>query len=567
MNKEYFIARKLHQGKNEDKKVSGPIIRISRLSITIAMIVNIITIAVVTGFQNQVKEKVTGFGAHATLLKAGEFSSFESSPIVFDPILVHLIDSLPEVKSISPFAYKPALLQSSPDTVWYATSIGDTFQVQQQIQGVVMKGLSPENDWSFFDKHLINGRLPHFHDTLSTPEILVSQKIANELQIDLDERLSTFFIKSQPIKSPQRVVGIFETGLEEFDKQVVFGDLRIVQEMNDWGIQAAIRIADTLTKEGQLIIYGDVRGGNGNYKYDWGEGFETSKGFTYCDAKDTVIRLIAGDYWRYAQREEDDTMIPDTAYLSIKVKGNKTLPCFNEKLSDRKINRTFLNDTGTHFKLHFAGGKSYEIEYLDGKGTANHYVGGYEIVVNEFENLATIASKIKRLITYNPTLDLAVEYRIKTIEEEQEDVFVWLSFLDLNVVIILVLMLLVSSINMGSGLLVLILTKTQVIGLLKAIGATNWSIRKIFLHQAFFILLKSIILGNVVGLLLCWLQQTFQIVPLNPEVYYLNTVPIEINLLPILVLNMGTLIFCLGALIIPSYVITKITPQKAIRFQ
>jgi len=567
MNKEYFIARKIHQGSSEDKKVSRPIIRISKLSITLAMIVNIITIAVVTGFQNQVKEKVTGFGAHATILRAGDLSVFESSPFVFDSLLYNTIDTLQEVHSISPFAYKPALLQSSPDTVWYSINQADTFQVQQQIHGLVMKGVGTSFDWSFFEKHIVSGRLPRFHDSIAVPEILISSQVAQDLQIELNDHIRTFFIKKQPVKIPQKVVGIFETGLEEFDRKVIFGDLKQVQKMNDWGIQTTIRIADTITKNGQLVIYGDVRGGNGNYKYDWGEGFETAKGFTFCAARDTTIRLIAGDYWRNISKKEDDTMLPDTAFLEIKVLGNKTLPCYLENLETNKIKKTFLDELGLHFRIDFYGGKSYEVKYLDGNGSSNRYIGGFEVVFNDFSALTSTTEKIKKLITFNPLLNLQHEFRIRNIEEDQVDIFVWLSFLDLNVLIILVLMILVSTINMGSGLLVLILTKTQTIGLLKAIGASNWSIRKIFLHQAVFILLKSMLYGNIIGLGLCFLQMQFNLIPLNPEVYYLNTVPIELHFFPILFLNLGTLILCTAALMIPSYVITRISPQKAIRFQ
>ena len=119
---------------------------------------------------------------------------------------------------------------------------------------------------------------------------------------------------------------------------------------------------------------------------------------------------------------------------------------------------------------------------------------------------------------------------------------------------------------MGSGLLVLIITKTQLIGLLKAIGATNWTIRKIFLHQAIFIIVKGMIIGNIVGISICLLQKHFNLIPLNPEVYYLNAVPIELNFWYILLLNLGTLGLCSAVLIIPSYVVTKISPIKALKF-
>ena len=119
---------------------------------------------------------------------------------------------------------------------------------------------------------------------------------------------------------------------------------------------------------------------------------------------------------------------------------------------------------------------------------------------------------------------------------------------------------------MGSALLVLILVRTNFIGLMKAIGATNWSIRKIFLIQASFLIIRGMILGNVIGLGLLGLQYYFGIIKLNPEVYYLHKVPVELSFWSWLILNVGTLIICVSALIIPSIAITRISPVKAIRF-
>jgi lipoprotein-releasing system permease protein len=128
-------------------------------------------------------------------------------------------------------------------------------------------------------------------------------------------------------------------------------------------------------------------------------------------------------------------------------------------------------------------------------------------------------------------------------------------------------MILIGIINMGSTLLVMILVRTNFIGLLKSIGANDWSIRKLFLIQAGFLIVRGMFYGNVIGLLICGLQYFFHIIRLNPEVYYLNSVPIELSVTSWLALNVVTLIVCLGALIIPSIVIAKISPVKAIRFQ
>lgn len=119
---------------------------------------------------------------------------------------------------------------------------------------------------------------------------------------------------------------------------------------------------------------------------------------------------------------------------------------------------------------------------------------------------------------------------------------------------------------MGSALLVMILLKTPMIGLLKSIGASSWSIRKIFLYQVSVLILKGMFWGNLIGVGLCFLQKYFQIIKLNPEVYYLNAVPIELNFFSILLINLLTLVVCVFAMIIPSYVITRISPSKSIRF-
>lgn len=565
MNLAYFIANRINNSKNEDKKVSKPIIRISKISIVLAIVVNIVTIAVVTGFQNQIKDKVTGFGAHATVLKAGEQSAFETSPIIRDTALYREIRKIDGVKNIQEFAYKPAMLQSAPDTVFYKSEILDTFQVQQEIQGIVVKGVGTDFNWEFFQKHLKSGEIPIYHKETISNHILISKRVARDLNIEVGDRVSTFFVKNNPIKDFYTIAGIFETGLEEFDRQVVIGDIRKVQQLNDWGVQARIRIADTINKEGQLIIYGDVSGGNGNYRYDWGEGFDTPRGFTYCDIKDTTIRLIVSDYWMFVDEEDDDNAVPDTAYLDIKVSGMKTLPCFPKNTFENKIQFDYLNDDGTQFAVDMLGGKRYEFTLRDGKGSADYYVGGYEVIMNSLDDLSETTRAIRKQVVYSQG-DLAYDYRVITIEEDQREIFLWLSFLDLNVLIILVLMILVSTINMGSGLLVLIITKTSLIGLLKALGATNWTIRKIFLHQASLIVLKAMLWGNIIGIGLCYLQLHFTLIPLNPEIYYLNAVPIELNFLHILLLNIGTLILCIAALIVPSWVVTKISPIKAIKF-
>jgi lipoprotein-releasing system permease protein len=150
--------------------------------------------------------------------------------------------------------------------------------------------------------------------------------------------------------------------------------------------------------------------------------------------------------------------------------------------------------------------------------------------------------------------------------DTENDLFAWLSFLDYNVYIIIFLMLLIGVINVGSAMLVLIVVRTSLIGMLKAMGARDWSIRKLFLYQAAFLIGRGLLYGNIVGFSLCYIQLKFSVLTLDPVVYYLDKVPIEINLLSWLLVNLITFAVCMVSLIVPSYVVTKISPTKAIRF-
>ncbi|NBY39909.1 MAG: FtsX-like permease family protein [Flavobacteriia bacterium] len=156
--------------------------------------------------------------------------------------------------------------------------------------------------------------------------------------------------------------------------------------------------------------------------------------------------------------------------------------------------------------------------------------------------------------------------RVLSIFDLEQDLFNWLGFLDINVAIIIILMLIIGIINMGSALLVLIVIRTQFIGLMKAMGAKNKTIRRIFLMQAGYLIGRGMLIGNVIGISLYALQKYTHVLTLNPEVYYLDSVPVELNLLHFLLLNAGTFLVCMTALLLPSMVITGIRPVRAIKF-
>ncbi len=548
----------------QGKKVSKPIVRISVISIALAVIVNLITLAVVTGFQQEVRQKVSGFGSHIVIMSAGENSVYESEPIRKEQNFVSTLAKDPAIASINPVAYKPVLFQSGKQELNYTLADGtDTTESQYQVHGAVIKGVDTSFNWAFFEQHLIDGTLPDFSSDSTDDHIVISKKLAKDLQFEVGETVGAFFVRNQPVKRNYKVVGIYETGLDEFDKQIVLGKLSTVQELNDWGIHANIDLMDSLV-DGQIIVRAQVSGGNGNYRYDWGDGFNGYSGLIMCPTEDTTIRLIASDYWSNLSTPIEETTLPDTAFITIKVKGDKFTPCSFELNEVDVLEKNYLDETGNHFEI-TSGNKTFEIQITPGKGSSDHYIGAYEMMVTDWDQLETTLTSVQRMVDLKPTPFDEI-LMTSSIMENQRDIFVWLGFLDINVAIILVLMILIGIINMGSALLVLILIRSNFIGMMKAIGANNWSIRKIFLYQAGFLIGRGMIIGNVIGLGFCFLQKYTGFISLNPEVYYLSEVPIQLNPIHWILLNVGTLVVCLAALIIPSVVITRISPVKAIKF-
>lgn len=497
-------------------------------------------------------------------MQSAENSIYESEPILKNQAFYPSLKHENGIEHIQYVAYKPILFQSAKEMRTHRlTSNKDTTYIQQEILGGLLKGVDQTYDLSFFKAHLKQGRLPHFYGTKESYELLISKRIAGDLHLKINDNLSAFFVKNQPVKRVFTVVGIYETGLEEFDKKISIGDIKVVQELNDWGIKAAIRISDSLTF-GQLTVQAEVTGGNGQYRYDWGDGFDRYTGFHFYPTHDTVIRLIVSDFWSNIRENEAETTLPDTAYLKVSVRGDNTSYSKFILNGDQTLKRTYLDETGQMYRIETPV-KTVTCQQIDGKGSSSNYVGGFEVAVKNWDELPSIYKRLKRQLELIPTQQNE-QLTVKSIIDTESDIFVWLGFLDLNVLIILTLMILIGIINMGSALLVLILVRTNFIGILKAMGASNWTIRKIFLIQAGFLILRGLLYGNIVGLVLCALQYFFTVIKLDPAVYYLNSVPIELTVSSWLLLNVGTLLICLSALVIPSIVITRIRPIKAIRF-
>jgi lipoprotein-releasing system permease protein len=193
-------------------------------------------------------------------------------------------------------------------------------------------------------------------------------------------------------------------------------------------------------------------------------------------------------------------------------------------------------------------------------------VSGLEILTDNFDDLDATSEKIFDACAYRRDR-LGNTLYVRSIKQLNPMIFSWLDLLDMNVVVILLLMLAVSGFTMISGLLIIILEKTNMIGLLKAMGANNTAIRKIFLRVAFFLVLKGLVWGNLIALTICAVQKHFHLLQLNPEIYYLSYVPIELSIRNLALLNVGALLVAMLMLVAPSYIVARIYPAKTIRFE
>ena len=246
--------------------------------------------------------------------------------------------------------------------------------------------------------------------------------------------------------------------------------------------------------------------------------------------------------------------------LQLKV-GDKFLTFFMKENGKLPNKRNFLI-TG----IYNSGFQEFDATYIIGDirhvQLINKWqptqVGAFEVFVDDFTQLKEKGEEVYKEIppTYNST----------TIAEKYYSIFEWLKLFDFNIMVILIVMIVVATINMAVALLVLILERTQMIGILKAMGANNWNVRKIFLYNAFYLIVRGLFWGNLIALSLLFIQKYFGVIQLNPENYYVNQAPVSINLGHIVLLNAGTIAVCLLVLLIPSYIITKISPVKAIRF-
>ena len=273
--------------------------------------------------------------------------------------------------------------------------------------------------------------------------------------------------------------------------------------------------------------------------------------------------LIEGKLPDFNQKRTRDVLLSKTLMNRLQLSLNDTINVTffkNERSklpSNRKLVITGIYNTGfLEFDKNMMIGDLRQVQGLN-KWNENQ-VGGFEILLDNFDDLPKKWKEVYQEI--DATLDA------QTIISSYPAIFEWIQLFDNNIWFIIIIMILVAGINMITALLVLILERVQMVGILKAMGSSNWSIRKIFLYNALYLIFVGLFWGNIIGLTLLLLQKYFGFLSLDPETYYVSQVPVSIDLVTIIFLNIGTLVLCFLMLIIPSIIITKIQPSKSIRF-
>ncbi len=202
----------------------------------------------------------------------------------------------------------------------------------------------------------------------------------------------------------------------------------------------------------------------------------------------------------------------------------------------------------------------------DWTGKGKFLISGYEVFIKDFKQIDKITEELKRKVAFGLDPDHP-KLKVQSLKDLYPDIFDWLTLVDMNVVLILTIMIIIALINMTTGLLIIILEKTNFIGILKAMGARNGSIRRIFVYNSWFILKRGLLWGNGLGIGLALIQYFLHIIPLNPDTYYVSYVPVYLNLWYILALNVGTILVTLIFMLLPASIATRVDPVRAIRFE
>jgi len=418
---EKLIANKIINPSEGKNNISKPIVKIGIIGIVLGVSVMLLTVSIVLGFKNEIINKITGLTTHIAISNININPSNEPEPIKISFDTLQILKKLPNIKHIQATAFKNGILKT-----------------ETQNEGVILKGVNKDYDFSFIKKYLQEGELPIFSNTETSKQILISRGLADKLDLKLNQKLLIYFVSQYQVfdsmaneqitKYEQRsrsltVCGIFKTSFSDFDNNLTFVDIRQIQRLNYW----------------------------------------------------------------------DSTQVAN----------------FEIKVLDFKINDATL------------------------------------IQVQEI---------------------LGYKYSVNSVKEIYSNIFIWLDKLDINGIIIIVLMILVATINMITALLILILERTNMIGLIKALGMSNASVRKLFLLVSLKLITKGLLWGNIIGISMCLIQYYFKPIKLDSETYYVEYVVINLNWFYILLLNIGTFVACFIMLLLPTLIITKLTPIKTLKF-
>lgn len=405
LNLAFFIAKRLSF--KAERTFSKLIVRIAILGITLGLCVMLLAIAIMKGFKTEIREKIRGFNGDIQVLKYDLNSSYENSSFNLEKQNLNKIKQLSNVAVVDAFATKPGIIKAN-----------------DEVEGVVFKGVDSAYHWDNFNKVLIAGKVIDFTKPGHQQQILISELVAKKLNLKVGDNFLMYFIQESLRKRKFEIVGIYRTGVEEVDKIFVIGDMDLVRRLNKW---------------------------------------------------------------------EDNQ------------------------------------------------------------------VGGYELRIKDFNQLDATS--------YEVGDELPTQLKAVSVTTNFPSIFEWLSLLDINAQVVLVLMLMVAIINMISALLIIILERTHMIGLLKALGESNWGIRKIFLYNAVYLVGFGMLMGNIFGLGLGYIQQQTHFFKLDEASYYMSFIPVQFEWLDIILINIGTLVICLAVLIIPSMLVSKISPVKALSFK
>ena len=410
MNISSFIARRI--AFNQQKSFSRFIIRLSVTATVISVAVMIITLSFVNGFQETVSNKVFSFWGHVRVgyrqpMKA---TIAEEEPIEANDSLVKSIKKHSEVKSVHPFATKYAILKAP-----------------EEIEGVLVKGLDQSYDIQHMKSFMKQGRWIQFNDSTYSREIVISSFTAQQLSLKLNDRVLIYFTKPDGRLRPDKltIVGIYKTGIEEYDKTYAIGDLKLIRKLNNW---------------------------------------------------------------------------------------------------------------------------------------ADDEIGGYEIFLKDYKQMNAVSQAVYEQENFPELWDT------KTIREVYPNIFDWLNIQDTNQNILITIMTIIAIINLITCLIILVLERLRMVGILKTLGATNWTVQKIFLNHSALITLTGIIIGSMLGLGLLWLQQATGFIHLPEDAYYMDKAEVKIVWWQVAVVIGGTLTVSVLVLLIPSFIVRRIQPIRAIRF-